>query len=73
MRRFHKFPLLGVVLFLGLTGSLTAANEYACSSTDIHFTRANFPKGFIFGTATAAFQVSYMHYMYKIEQKINRP
>ncbi|CAD5317320.1 unnamed protein product [Arabidopsis thaliana] len=57
MGRFHKFPLLGLVLFLGLTGSLIAANEYACSSTDIHFTRANFPKGFIFGTATAAFQV----------------
>jgi len=62
MGRFHKFPLLGLVLFLGLTGSLIAANEYACSSTDIHFTRANFPKGFIFGTATAAFQVPHITY-----------
>ncbi|VVA95435.1 unnamed protein product [Arabis nemorensis] len=57
MGRFHKFPLLALLLFFGLIGSLTTANEYACSSTEQTFSRANFPKGFIFGTATAAFQV----------------
>ncbi|KAL0683545.1 hypothetical protein Bca4012_050393 [Brassica carinata] len=57
MERFHKFPLLGLVLFLGFIGSPTKAIVHACSSTELTFSRANFPEGFIFGTSTAAFQV----------------
>ncbi|KAJ0231614.1 Beta-glucosidase 20 [Hirschfeldia incana] len=57
MERFHKFPLLGLVIFLGFIGSPTTAIVHACSSTELTFSRANFPEGFIFGTSTSAFQV----------------
>lgn len=39
---------LSLVLFLGMIGSPTPANEHACSRTEHTFTRANFPKGFHF-------------------------
>ncbi|KAG7582817.1 Glycoside hydrolase family 1 [Arabidopsis suecica] len=52
-----KFPLLGLLLLLSLVGSPTRAEEGpVCPKTET-LTRASFPEGFMFGTATAAFQV----------------
>ncbi|CAN8268861.1 unnamed protein product [Cochlearia groenlandica] len=53
-----KLPLLGLVLvLLSLVGSPTRAEKGpVCPKTD-SLSRASFPEGFMFGTATAAFQV----------------
>ncbi|CAA7037184.1 unnamed protein product [Microthlaspi erraticum] len=52
-----KFPLLGVLLLISLVGSPTRAEEGpVCPKTET-LSRASFPEGFKFGTATASFQV----------------
>lgn len=61
-----KFPLLGLLLLLSLVGSPTRAEEGpVCPKTET-LSRASFPEGFIFGTATAAFQV--YEYVYKLDE-----
>lgn len=59
MVRFEKVPLvLGLALVLTLVGALTKAEAPACGVGEPgKFSRLNFPKDFIWGTATAAFQV----------------
>lgn len=57
MVSFEKVPLLlGLALVLTLVGAPTKADEPVCRSAPT-FSRASFPEGFIWGTATAAFQV----------------
>ncbi|VVA96965.1 unnamed protein product [Arabis nemorensis] len=51
-----KFLLLGLILVLTFVGSPTTADGPVCPSTT-KLSRASFPEGFLFGTATAAFQV----------------
>ncbi|KAJ4872712.1 Beta-glucosidase 19 [Raphanus sativus] len=52
-----KFPLLGLLLLVTLVGSPTRAEEGpVCPKTDT-LSRASFPEGFMFGTATASYQV----------------
>ncbi|KAF8082277.1 hypothetical protein N665_0839s0017 [Sinapis alba] len=52
-----KFPLLGLLLLASLLGSPTRAEEGpVCPKTET-LSRASFPEGFIFGTATASYQV----------------
>ncbi|KAG7600324.1 Glycoside hydrolase superfamily [Arabidopsis suecica] len=60
MVRFENVPLLlGLALVLTLVGAPTKAAGPVCGVgvPEIPFSRANFPKNFIWGTATAAFQV----------------
>ncbi|ESQ30203.1 hypothetical protein EUTSA_v10011385mg [Eutrema salsugineum] len=57
MVSFERVPLLlGLVLVITLTGSPTKADGPVCRQTD-KLSRASFPEGFLWGTATAAFQV----------------
>ncbi|KAF3529419.1 hypothetical protein DY000_02042101 [Brassica cretica] len=52
-----KFPLLGLLLLVTLVGSPTRAEEGpVCPKTET-LSRASFPEGFMFGTATASYQV----------------
>jgi len=61
-----KIPLLGLLLLISLVGSPTRAEEGpVCPKTET-LSRASFPEGFMFGTATAAFQVHV--YVYKIDK-----
>ncbi|KAF2541691.1 hypothetical protein F2Q68_00033046 [Brassica cretica] len=62
----QKFPLMGLLLLLTIVTSQTTAdgppetaNEPVCPNMDsvTDLSRAYFPKGFLFGTATAAYQV----------------
>lgn len=58
MVSFEKVPLLlGLALVLTLVGAPTKAVEPVCRQAET-FSRASFPEGFIWGTATAAFQVN---------------
>ncbi|CAE5960026.1 unnamed protein product [Arabidopsis arenosa] len=59
MVRFEKVPLvLGLALVLTLVGAPTKADGPVCGAgLPGKFSRLNFPKDFIWGTATAAFQV----------------
>lgn len=55
MVKFERVPLLlGLVLVLLLVGA--KASEPVCRQAE-KFSRASFPEGFLWGTATAAFQV----------------
>ncbi|KAF2606533.1 hypothetical protein F2Q68_00043916 [Brassica cretica] len=55
MVKFERVPLLlGLVLVLTLVGA--KASEPVCRQAE-KFSRASFPEGFLWGTATAAFQV----------------
>ncbi|KAH0877508.1 hypothetical protein HID58_064902 [Brassica napus] len=52
-----KIPLLGLLLLPSLVGSPTRAEEGpVCPKTET-LSRASFPEGFMFGTATASYQV----------------
>ncbi|KFK38314.1 hypothetical protein AALP_AA3G097600 [Arabis alpina] len=52
----QKFLLLGLLLVLTFVGSPATADGPVCPPST-KLSRASFPEGFIFGTATAAFQV----------------
>jgi beta-glucosidase len=53
----QKFPLMGLLLLLTILVSVTTAvDDPVCPATS-KLSRASFPNGFLFGTATAAFQV----------------
>ncbi|CAH8391349.1 unnamed protein product [Eruca vesicaria subsp. sativa] len=53
---WHKVPIIGLLLLLTIVVSpATAAGPVCPPSTKL--SRASFPEGFIFGTATAAFQI----------------
>ncbi|KAL0661356.1 hypothetical protein Bca4012_098193 [Brassica carinata] len=57
MVKFERVPLLlGLVLVLTLVGDPTKADGPVCRQAE-KFSRASFPEGFLWGTATAAFQV----------------
>ncbi|CAH8391210.1 unnamed protein product [Eruca vesicaria subsp. sativa] len=57
MVKFERVPLLlGLVLVLTLVGAPTKADGPVCRHAE-KFSRASFPEGFLWGTATAAFQV----------------
>ncbi|CAA7019653.1 unnamed protein product, partial [Microthlaspi erraticum] len=58
MVRFENVPLLlGLVLVITLAGAPpTKAAGPVCRDAE-KFSRASFPEGFLWGTATAAFQV----------------
>ncbi|CAH8259870.1 unnamed protein product [Arabidopsis lyrata] len=53
---FPKLPLLGLFLPLAILNSPASADGPICPQTET-LSRASFPKGFLFGTASAAFQV----------------
>ncbi|CAL9220137.1 unnamed protein product [Arabidopsis halleri] len=53
---FPKLPLLGLFLLLAILNSPASADGPICPQTET-LSRASFPKGFLFGTASAAFQV----------------
>ncbi|CAH8391362.1 unnamed protein product [Eruca vesicaria subsp. sativa] len=52
----QKFPLMGLLLLLTIVVSQATADGPVCP-TSTKLSRASFPEGFIFGTATAAFQI----------------
>lgn len=53
-----KFVISSLVLLLSIVNSVLASkNGPICSSTSTSFNRDIFPQGFIFGAASAAFQV----------------
>lgn len=67
MVKFESFPiLLGLVLVLTLVGAPTKADGPVCRQAE-KFSRASFPEGFLWGTATAAFQVNLLHFYQKLE------
>ncbi|KFK24616.1 hypothetical protein AALP_AA8G002400 [Arabis alpina] len=51
-----KVLLLGLLLILAISGWRASADGPVCPKTD-SLSRKSFPKGFLFGTATAAYQV----------------
>ncbi|VVA96967.1 unnamed protein product [Arabis nemorensis] len=51
----QKFPLLGLLLLLTFVGSPATADGPVCPPST-KLSRASFPEGFLFGTATAAYQ-----------------
>lgn len=62
----RKFPLMGLLLLITIVGSPTTAegpgesvNEPVCPVTlpEEGFHRGFFPRDFLFGTATASYQV----------------
>lgn len=66
MVKFESFPiLLGLVLVLTLVGAPTKADGPVCRQAE-KFSRASFPEGFLWGTATAAFQVNLLHFYQKL-------
>jgi beta-glucosidase len=53
----QKFPLLGLLFLITIVVSSTIAVDDPVCPTTSKLSRASFPNGFVFGTATAAFQV----------------
>ncbi|KAF3572087.1 hypothetical protein F2Q69_00059230 [Brassica cretica] len=51
-----KFPLVGLLLLLTIIVSPATADGPVCPPST-KLSRASFPEGFLFGTATAAYQV----------------
>lgn len=59
----QKLPLMsiGLLLLLIIVGSPVNADGPVCPPTPSNkLSRAHFPEGFLFGTATAAYQVQYV-------------
>ncbi|KAH0934021.1 hypothetical protein HID58_011138 [Brassica napus] len=52
----HKFPLMGLLMLLTIVVSPATADGPVCPPST-KLSRASFPEGFLFGTATAAYQV----------------
>ncbi|ESQ49148.1 hypothetical protein EUTSA_v10020507mg [Eutrema salsugineum] len=52
----QKFPLMGLLMLLTIIVSPATADGPVCPPTT-KLSRASFPEGFLFGTATAAYQV----------------
>ncbi|CAN7051061.1 unnamed protein product [Brassica oleracea var. botrytis] len=52
----HKVPLIGLLLLLAIVVSPATADGPVCPPST-KLSRASFPEGFLFGTATAAYQV----------------
>ncbi|KAF3509026.1 hypothetical protein F2Q69_00003164 [Brassica cretica] len=52
----HKFPLMGLLVLLTIVVSPATADGPVCPAST-KLSRASFPEGFLFGTATAAYQV----------------
>ncbi|CDY07912.1 BnaC03g36110D [Brassica napus] len=52
----HKFPLMGLLMLLTIVVSPATADGPVCPAST-KLSRASFPEGFLFGTATAAYQV----------------
>ena len=51
---FQGYPVLGLLVLLGLlTNGIAVSPSYDTAS----LSRTSFPRGFIFGTASAAYQV----------------
>ena len=51
----HGYPAIGLLVLLGLlTNGIAVSQSHDTASLN----RTSFPKGFIFGTATAAYQVT---------------
>ncbi|RID64144.1 hypothetical protein BRARA_E03100 [Brassica rapa] len=51
----HKVPLIGLLLLLAIIVSPATADGPVCPPST-KLSRASFPEGFLFGTATAAYQ-----------------
>jgi len=54
----QKLPLIGLLLLLTIVASPANADGPVCPPSN-KLSRASFPEGFLFGTATAAYQVQY--------------
>ncbi|KAF2547898.1 hypothetical protein F2Q70_00023741 [Brassica cretica] len=52
----QKFPLMGLLMLLTIVVSTATADGPVCPPST-KLSRASFPEGFLFGTATAAYQV----------------
>ena len=57
---FRGYPDLGLLVLLALLTNVIVVS----SSHDISFSRTSFPKGFIFGTASASYQVTSLYFLY---------
>ena len=58
---FQGYPVLGLLVLLGLlTNGIAVSPSYDTASLN----RTSFPKGFIFGTASSAYQVTTEYFLY---------
>lgn len=51
--------IFGIIVVFGAISNV-------CDGQNITISRASFPKGFVFGTASAAYQVSLFYFMYSL-------